>query len=120
MPDRLLDIAKELLDTTPLDQPRLRSVVNRAYYAAFLTARSCCAKHELATGVGASHEKVINALLDKPRLCTYGNQLNDIKRLRHQADYNWDRDTTLRDARKSLKTCSELVASFKLLDPPSN
>lgn len=114
MPDRLLDIAKELFDASSLDQPRLRSVINRSYYAAFLKARDYCARNELATGTGASHEKVINALLDQPRLRTCGNQLNDMKRLRHQADYNWDRDTSRRDAEKSLRTCRELVDFFNL------
>ncbi|MCK0744116.1 HEPN domain-containing protein [Chromohalobacter nigrandesensis] len=118
MPDRLLTIAQEQLDATPYDQARLRSAVNRAYYAAFLTGRTYCDEKALVTGTGASHEKVIHALLDHPNLAKRGNQLNEMKRLRHKADYDWDRDISPRDAKKTLKTCRELVAFFQFIDPP--
>ncbi|NWO54998.1 HEPN domain-containing protein [Chromohalobacter israelensis] len=119
MPDRLLTIAQEQLDVTPSDQARLRSAVNRAYYAAFLTARAYCDDQALVTGTGASHEKVINALLDQRDLAKRGNQLNEMKRLRHKADYDWHRDISHRDARKTVKTCGELVAFFELPAPDS-
>lgn len=119
MPDRLLTIAEEQLDVTSPDQARLRSAINRAYYAAFLTARTYCEKKKLPTGTGASHEKVIGSLIDRRDLARYGNQLNDMKRLRHKADYDWDREVSLRDARKTLKTCRELVTFLQLFDPPA-
>ncbi|OLO03333.1 HEPN domain-containing protein [Salinicola socius] len=119
MPDRLLTIAQEQLDATPTDQARLRSAINRAYYAAFLTARAYCEQKQLPAGTGASHEKVIGSLIDRRDLARYGNQLNDMKRLRHKADYDWDRDVSHRDAKKTLKTCRELVAFFQLINPPA-
>ncbi|MFC0269649.1 HEPN domain-containing protein [Kushneria aurantia] len=118
MPDRLLSIASEQLDATPLDQPRLRTAINRAYYAAFLTARTYCEYHQFAPESGASHERVINSLLARPNLARYGNQLNTIKRLRHKADYDWQRDISRRDVSKSLKTCGELILCFKVPELP--
>ncbi|WP_110710523.1 HEPN domain-containing protein [Salinicola sp. CR57] len=113
MPDRLLTIAQEQLDASSTDQARLRSAINRAYYAAFLTARAYCEEKKLATGTGASHEKVIGSLLDRRDLSRYGNQLNDMKRLRHKADYDWGRDVSSRDAKKTLKTCRELIDALQ-------
>ncbi|WP_108842273.1 HEPN domain-containing protein [Kushneria phyllosphaerae] len=112
MPERLLDIAHELLSAPDTEQPRLRSVVNRAYYAAFLTARDYCSRNDVDVGHGAAHQKVIEALIDKPDLARRGNQLNMVKRLRHRADYEWNRPMTYKEAAKTLKTCRELVAFF--------
>lgn len=112
MPERLLDIAKELQDSSDTSQARLRSIVNRSYYSAYLTARQYCESHKLGHGFGSAHEKVIDTLRQHPESMSQGNQLHDMKRLRHQADYKWQRPLTYRDAKKAYGTCCQLVAFF--------
>ncbi|WP_133635605.1 HEPN domain-containing protein [Halomonas ventosae] len=116
MPRRLVDIALHIqeMDLTAapeLAQHQIRSVVNRAYYAAYLTARAFCNDNGYS-GVGASHEKIVDALCRQQEWGKQGKQLQQMKELRHQADYRWHNDMTPRDARKCLRTCSEIIEAI--------
>ncbi|RUR43374.1 HEPN domain-containing protein [Vreelandella populi] len=118
MPDRLLNIAARLKSMEgveqEIEQHRIRSVVNRAYYAAFLTAREVCEEKGFQ-GSGSSHERIVDALLRQRSLTTLGNQLNEIKSLRHKADYNWNRPISPRDMHTALKKSRKLIDALKAL-----
>lgn len=112
MHEMLLDLAVKLKDECE-EQHYMRSSINRAYYAAYLAAREYCACKGCDIGYGASHEKIIDTLKRFPDSRREGNQLNDIKRLRSFADYEWRRDVTSRDVSRVIKTSFKLVESFK-------
>lgn len=118
MPDRLLDIASKLESMSDvekdIEQHRIRSVINRAYYAAFLTARAVCEEKEFQ-GSGGAHERIVDALVHQPGLSAIGNKLNDIKSLRHAADYKWNRPMSYRDMRKAVNHSRQLISSLKAL-----
>lgn len=117
MPHGLHDLAAklkemDLSDAPHLDQHQLRSVVNRAYYAAFISARDFCnAKGYHASGKGM-HDKIVNALLAQPVWTTEGNRLDQIKELRHRADYTWGKDMTWRDANTTLKKSRQIIEAL--------
>lgn len=88
MPHRLNEIANYIkdLDIQPQDEifpHQIRSVINRAYYAAYLTAREYCISQKL-NGTGASHEKVVVALGTK--LKTASARLDSLRQARTKAD----------------------------------
>ena len=62
---------------------------------------------------GGSHEKVVNALLAQPKWSTVANRLQQIKELRHQADYQWDRTITWRDAKATLKKSHQIIEAIQ-------
>lgn len=117
MPHRLHQVAgilkdMDLSDAPHLDQHQLRSVVNRAYYAAFISARDFCdGKGYHASGKGM-HDSVVNALLAQPGWTTEGNRLKQIKTLRHDADYHWEKTMTWRDATTTLKKSRQIIEAL--------
>lgn len=116
MPHRLIDFAQEIqhIDISAreeFEQSKVRSVINRAYYAAFLAARDFCQAQGLQ-GSGASHERVINALREDKKWQKQGNQLQQIKQLRHKADYDWQRDMTHHDVRQCMKKSRDIITSL--------
>jgi len=111
MPHRLIEIASYISDmtVTPADEiypHQLRSMINRAYYAAHLTAKQACDDHGLV-GIGKSHERVVDALGKKWK--PESKKLDQLRVLRNDADYKWDRPITWQDARKSLKKSREII-----------
>ncbi|GEK50895.1 HEPN domain-containing protein [Vreelandella venusta] len=118
MPDRLIEIADHIesahLASTDIEQHRIRSAINRAYYAAFLTARGVCEEKGFE-GSGSSHEKIVDALIRQPGLVPLGNKLKDIKTLRHAADYKWGRNMSHRDMKKVIRHSRELISSLQAI-----
>jgi uncharacterized protein (UPF0332 family) len=117
VPHRLVEIAQKLkeldLSQEPhLGQHQIRSSVNRAYYAAYLTARDYCHSNGL-DGIGASHERIARALIAERQLSKTGKQLLQVKDLRRQADYDWGHSMTYRDIGKALRTSHEIIAALK-------
>ncbi|UBU49813.1 hypothetical protein LCW13_06035 [Cobetia amphilecti] len=118
MPHRLHEVAGILKDadlsgSPHLDEHQARSVVNRAYYAAYVTARDFCTSKGFPMSAGGSHEKIVNVLLEQPKWSRVGNQLKQIKALRHQADYQWDRAITWRDANSTLKKSRQIIEAIQ-------
>lgn len=118
LPDRLFQIATKIKNMDGIEQDaeqhRIRSVVNRAYYAAYLTAEEVC-RQKGFEGSGASHERVVDALLKQKSLSSVGNKLKDIKSLRHHADYKWQRPLSPRDMQSVLKKSRSIIDTLKAL-----
>ncbi|GHB30631.1 HEPN domain-containing protein [Salinicola rhizosphaerae] len=117
MPDRLFDVANmlrtmNLNDRSELDQPVMRSVINRAYYAAFLVARDYCQESGIDCGHSTSHDRIVRALEAQRKWRKQGRQLGQIKQLRHESDYDWNQTITDSDMRKAVRTSNEILQAF--------
>lgn len=75
-----------------------RSVVNRAYYAAFLLARD---KAGITNTGGSVHQDVIKYY--QAHQSSVSNRLMQLKKLRSDADYSSCKQMQLNDANKALK-----------------
>lgn len=67
-----------------------RSLVGRAYYAAYWTAFEYGKANNLQIPeYGTQHDRVISCFVNSPNkaLNTVGNRLKSLKKLRHDADY---------------------------------
>lgn len=87
-PEIFLDIARRIKDNKDIDeQGRFRTVIGRAYYAAFLTAREHLKKHKARSfNKDYQHKAVLDALdeLDENNLKNWLDKLRDN---RVKADY---------------------------------
>ena len=113
-PKRFYQQAKRMARSN--NEASLRTAVGRAYYAMYLIAHSrpsVLAQMQITPFPrnGGLHEHLANAITGMPGLNATGNQLKDLKRLRHIADYkmnppqpdanwsnNWQIAKTLADA----------------------
>jgi uncharacterized protein (UPF0332 family) len=102
-----LDFAKEILDSIPITEIKIRTAVNRAYYAVYLYAAD---KYSQAKGNDPSIEAIIRSharfikelkLEASQPLQTLGNQLNDLKQDREKADYEYKANVSKNSAQKS-------------------
>ena len=80
-PRAFLEIARSLAQNR--DEASLRTAVNRAYYTAFLVARS----KMLITGPRDVHSRVIRVLEAMPGQAATAQNLRALRRLRIAADY---------------------------------
>ena len=113
MADSPLHLAVILLQLrkAPLSHEILhRTIINRAYYAAFLTARDLVGLTGQSIGV---HRKVIDRLAQYPGL---GQAIKmDLKQLfdlRVVADYKIDVAVTLGNAERSIELCQAIISSI--------
>lgn len=81
-PTLFLNIARELGQTS--EEERLRTAIGRAYYAVFLVAREKLG----VTTRKQVHQMVIEELRRKPGTRAIGDQLDRLRRLRTEADYD--------------------------------
>ena len=82
-----------------------RTVVNRAYYGAFLAARDCAG----ITNVGGSvHRAVVEHYLNK-HMTRVSNNLDNLKKLRQEADYEPHKDVTYHKANNSCRTARKIL-----------
>ncbi len=97
--------AGELFDTDGASEACLRSVISRAYYAAFLAARE-------AMQVGAQtrdvHALTISVLLDRGHT-GIGNRLQRFRIDRNRADYDLQRAISRNNAGEALKLCRRIL-----------
>lgn len=89
-PRRFLELANELLNDKKYDkEARVRTAIGRAYYAAFLCAKTKLESFEFSfTNVDTIHRGVIEALKTKDG--GLGSKLDDLFEFRVQADYFMD------------------------------
>lgn len=111
-PDDLLELARTLLQGTR--EVEWRSATSRAYYAALHTARTYCEAAALPLPIGASHERVIEALQQSklPDHAKLGQQLKRLRGERNLADYEINEPYGQRAARKHLMECERAVAKL--------
>lgn len=112
-PVEIFAFANWLMDTrnkTP-SSILIRTIINRAYYAALISARDLTGAK--TTGKGG-HRQVVTAL--KKVNSNAGNKLDSLRLLRQKADYEMGESFTERDAFLSLHSARlVIVASHHLL-----
>lgn len=113
-------LAKWFFDTKPAlsSQCLRRTIIGRAYYAAFICARDATGSKAVGQG---GHENVVRALSAKNS--NAANKLNSLRVKRQSADYVLDKDISVRDVEVSLlDSRTVLIALGKMpLDvPPHN
>lgn len=87
-----------------------RTVINRAYYSAFLCARDYA---KINSSSGSVHSEVINYFEKRKRIVF--NQLRKLKDLRHQADYQLNNTVSMRDAQLSLQLAASILNQLNYL-----
>jgi uncharacterized protein (UPF0332 family) len=102
-PGDFLNLAQELAQHYD-EQIYLRTAVNRAYYAAFLTVRDRC---QISVKDKRDHHKVIKYVRDRNR--SAGDQLDTLFRSRTTADYVLDASQGLRYWQHEWQTVDTLV-----------
>lgn len=87
-----------------------RSVINRAYYAAFLCAKNYT---QITNSSGSVHNAVITYFDGRNRI-VYRN-FKDLKELRSQADYKITEVVHKREAGESLRLAKEILTALNYL-----
>ena len=105
---------KSTNDNTADNEPKeieFRTVVNRAYYGAFLTARDFA---KVSNESGSVHSDVINHF-EKTNVGIVSNNLDSLKKLRTKADYKPNETLSEQDAKTSCRTANKIVKEIKKL-----
>lgn len=89
----------------------LRTVINRAYYSAFLSVRDIA---KITNSSGSVHQEVLN-YTDKRTDLDIFNQLKQLRKLRIDADYKLNVEISKRDAAKSLKLAQYILKTLNYL-----
>lgn len=105
-PKEMVAFAGELLSKSESEQD-FRSIINRAYYGAFLTARD---KAGIKNSGGSIHKEVIDYY--QTRVSKVSNNLSVLKKLRQKADYEIHKDVTRTEARQSCSKARSIVESL--------
>lgn len=88
-----------------------RTIINRAYYSAFLSAKRIS---KIKNSSGSVHNEVIVYFAKRPNR-NISNQLLQLKVLRQVADYDLDSIITSRQAGQSLKLASQILKELNHL-----
>lgn len=98
--------------TNPPSEIVIRTVINRAYYAALISVSlfTCT-----ATYGQKGHVDVVNAL--KKHNLKAGNKLNDLRLKRREADYDFHINLSIRDATLSLLNSRDILYSINPSQP---
>jgi uncharacterized protein (UPF0332 family) len=94
-------------------QSYARTIVNRAYYAAFLAAREFTGQY---SRIG-SHEVVIEALKNKPNCAKLGNKLDDMRTCRTAADYDLNKPLNPKCVGTVLRGSEQLLTNLGYMRP---
>lgn len=98
------------LDSSNPNEASIRSIISRAYYAAFLEARDQAA---IRSSGGSVHKIVIEHYRGKGQIGNrIGNRLSDLFYKRSKADYDNHSTINAREAQKSLKLCESIVSDL--------
>ena len=110
LPSELLDVANSLFNygiRNVNDEAKYRSIINRAYYAAFLTARDNAG----ITSKRDVHKAVIDYYINAGNFCV-SNKLSSMRNHRRKSDYDLNSPITLQDVRDVLRDSKQLIMSF--------
>lgn len=88
-----------------------RAIINRAYYAAFLSARDFA---KITNSGGSVHQETLNYYKKRPHVAIY-NHLNQLRGLRTTSDYQLNAIISKRDAAKSLKLAQHILKTLNYL-----
>ena len=103
---------KNGIDSSSQDaEAKLRTVINRAYYGAFIEARDQAKIRDSGVGV---HASVRNYYLGSNNKAI-GNRLKDLHDRRTSSDYNMTLSPSGRDAGESLRLSKEILKGLGIL-----
>lgn len=111
-PEDFLKLAKELTNNTfncP-DEIISRTVVNRAYYSAFLSARIAA---KITSTSGSVHGDVIDYFKGKKKTGV-SNRLDSMKILRQKADYRPNESLTPQEAQNCCRQANRVISALAL------
>jgi len=93
-----------------VDESDLRAAIGRYYYAVFVKSRDSLERAGRLTAArsDADHRAVVEALKDARRGAAAAN-LERLRRLRNEADYDTSIEVTFRDARIAQTAAREIV-----------
>ncbi|GAI75118.1 unnamed protein product [marine sediment metagenome] len=113
-PRIFLDIARKLKNYRDLDdEGKLRVVIGRAYYAAFLTAREYLKRYRwIEFREKGQHKKVLDALDDLNQEFIK-NQLDLLRKSRVTADYNLNISIDENLCKKSIIISKDIIDSIE-------
>lgn len=113
-PERFLELSKELIDDPNYDGEGVsRTVVGRAYYAAFLIVKRRLEESGKRFPKKKSHQRVINAL--KRRDHALGDKLFQLLRLREDADYVMGGRVNEKTAKNSIRLSEYIVGRSSVI-----
>ncbi|GAA6167849.1 HEPN domain-containing protein [Sessilibacter corallicola] len=101
-------------ENTANNEPKeieFRTVVNRAYYGAFLTARDFA---KVSNESGSVHSDVIKHF-EKKKAGIVSNNLDSLKKLRTKADYKPKETLSEQEAKTSCRTANKIVREIEKL-----
>ena len=111
-PSDFLDASKRIIENNI--EICFRNAASRAYYAAFHSCKTIAPETPYG---GATHQKVIDDLIEDPAFRALGYMLKQCKAIRTRADYKLDDDFLKRDAdlcisqsEKIMSRCSDLAS----------
>lgn len=88
-----------------------RTIINRAYYGAFLIARDFA---KITNSGSSVHQETLNFYKQRPHVGIY-NHLNQLRGLRTMSDYQLDVAISKREAAKSLKLAEHILKELNYL-----
>lgn len=103
----------------PYPQGRGRSAVSRYYYAAFLEAKDRLSRdRSFKFKKHGSHENVSRCFRfsDETPLILIGRLLEDLKKLRVEADYDLVKDLDVADTAEAKRMCEDIQAALAAAD----
>ena len=108
VPADLRDFAEAILQGDTVNDATLRTAVSRAYYGAFLTARSVLeARIGRRIGPGAEHRRVQRELRDVSLFL--GQELDRLRTARNSADYDLESEWTVNGVIKLVATSRAIL-----------
>lgn len=113
-PEIFLDVAKRIKENNELDeQGKLRTVIGRAYYAAFLTTREYLKRYKGKTfDKERQHQDVLDALDDLDKY-DIKNWLDSLRDNRVNADYYLNILLDMELCEKSIILSEEIINSIE-------
>ena len=98
--------------TSPVDEVACRTIINRAYYGAFLAAR----EYADITGKNNAHQRVLHYFKSIEHR-TISDELKELKELRQAADYILGLDISIQHAKASCAQAARIVKLINALPP---
>jgi uncharacterized protein (UPF0332 family) len=105
-PEDFLNLAQAMHYSASPNHATLRTVISRAYYAAFLSARDRAGLGDYQGG--DIHKSVIDYYL-KCRKFTLANRLKSLRERRNKADYDLACEIMARDSGEALRLAREVI-----------
>ena len=120
-PPDFLQVAIDLKAGKTLDprEPRDRTIVGRAYYAAFLAARDAVRVAYNDPKYRPKHARLVNGLAasNDPVVAQLGLRLQTLKGLRHRADYDIHLSVSAIDAALMCATAAAVIKDAPKIVP---